>query len=151
MKIILAIDGSHFGDGALEYLNRLLGPHEDAEIMVLSVIERLEPIVAGAASGSGTYYTGLQNVSFEQANNIVESAVSRLVKCFAGHRFDIRPKVVKGSVSREIVRIAEGWGADLVVVGSHGYGYWERTLLGSVSDAVVHLAPCSVLVVREGV
>jgi nucleotide-binding universal stress UspA family protein len=43
---------------------------------------------------------------------------------------------------------AERWGADLIVVGSHGYRAWERFLLGSVSQAVVSHAKCSVEVVR---
>ena len=41
-----------------------------------------------------------------------------------------------------------GRAPDLIVVGSHGRGFWGR-LLGSVSDGVVHHAPCSVLVVRK--
>ena len=40
------------------------------------------------------------------------------------------------------------WKADLIVVGSHGYPTWERLLLGSVSQAVVSHAKCSVEVVR---
>jgi nucleotide-binding universal stress UspA family protein len=43
---------------------------------------------------------------------------------------------------------AESWGADLIVVGSHGYRAWERFLLGSVSQSVVSHAKCSVEVVR---
>lgn len=43
---------------------------------------------------------------------------------------------------------AESWGADLIVVGSHGYGRWERFLLGSVSQSIVSHAKCSVEVVR---
>ena len=43
---------------------------------------------------------------------------------------------------------AENWGADLIVMGSHGYGAWKRFLLGSVSQAVVSHAKCSVEVVR---
>ena len=39
--------------------------------------------------------------------------------------------------------------ADLIVLGSHGYKTWERLLLGSVSNSVVHHAPCSVLIVRS--
>ena len=56
-------------------------------------------------------------------------------------------KVVKGSPKEAIVEEAEQWGADLIVMGSHGYGFWQRALLGSVSESVVHHAPCSVLVV----
>ncbi len=48
-----------------------------------------------------------------------------------------------------IVEEAQKWSADLIVLGSHGYGFWERMLLGSVSNAVVHHAPCSVLIVRN--
>ena len=49
------------------------------------------------------------------------------------------------------VETAEEFGSDLIIVGSHGYSRWERLLLGSVSQSVVHHAPCSVLVVREPV
>jgi len=53
-----------------------------------------------------------------------------------------------GAPSRMIIESATNWGADLIVVGSHGRGFWGRVMLGSVSDAILHHAPCSVLVVR---
>jgi nucleotide-binding universal stress UspA family protein len=37
----------------------------------------------------------------------------------------------------------------LIVLGSHGYGFVRRMLLGSVAGAVVANAPCSVQVVRQ--
>jgi nucleotide-binding universal stress UspA family protein len=55
---------------------------------------------------------------------------------------------MNGPAAKEIIDKAERWRADLIVVGSHGYGFWGR-LLGSVSNYVVHNAPCSVLVVRK--
>ena len=60
-------------------------------------------------------------------------------------------EVLFGSPESRIVETAEEFGADLIIVGSHGYSRWERLLLGSVSQSVVHHAPCSVLVVREPV
>jgi nucleotide-binding universal stress UspA family protein len=48
----------------------------------------------------------------------------------------------------EIVRRAEAWGADLVVVGSHGRSGIARVLLGSVAERVVRHAQTSVLVAR---
>ena len=47
------------------------------------------------------------------------------------------------------VETAEEMGADMIVLGSHGYKRWERLLLGSVSNSVVHHAHCSVMVVRS--
>jgi nucleotide-binding universal stress UspA family protein len=46
------------------------------------------------------------------------------------------------------VQIARTSGADLIILGSRGHGKLEELLLGSVSDAVVREAPCSVLIVR---
>jgi len=44
---------------------------------------------------------------------------------------------------------ADEWGADLIVVGSHGRTGVKRWLLGSVAGAIVSHAPCSVEVVRR--
>jgi len=57
--------------------------------------------------------------------------------------------ILFGSPDGRIVETAEEMAADIIVIGSHGYKQWERLLLGSVSDSVVHHAPCSVLVVRS--
>jgi nucleotide-binding universal stress UspA family protein len=48
-----------------------------------------------------------------------------------------------------IVEEAEKWGADLIVLGSHGYGPMSRFLLGSVAHAVALHAPYSVEIVRS--
>ena len=43
---------------------------------------------------------------------------------------------------------AARWQADLIVLGSHGFGVVKRRLLGSVAQAVALQAPCSVEIVR---
>lgn len=52
-----------------------------------------------------------------------------------------------GAAADVICDVANEIGADLVVIGSHGYGALER-LLGTTASKVVNRAPCSVLVVR---
>ena len=53
-----------------------------------------------------------------------------------------------GAPYAEIVRRAEAWNADLIVVGSHGKTGVSRALLGSVAEHVVRVAHCPVLVSR---
>lgn len=47
-----------------------------------------------------------------------------------------------------IIGAAREWGADLVVIGTHGRGGIARLALGSVAEGVVRAAPCPVLVIR---
>ncbi len=54
----------------------------------------------------------------------------------------------QGHAGEAIVCYADNGRYDLIVMGSRGLGGFERLLLGSVSDHVLHHAHCSVLVVR---
>ena len=55
----------------------------------------------------------------------------------------------RGRPAEEIVDLGAEIGADLLVVGSRGVGTVRRLVVGSVSEGVVSLAPCPVLVVRD--
>jgi nucleotide-binding universal stress UspA family protein len=56
--------------------------------------------------------------------------------------------VEKGDPRAVIVDHAARWNADLIVLGSHGFKGLDRLLIGSVSEAVLRHAPCSVEIVR---
>lgn len=58
--------------------------------------------------------------------------------------------VVEDDPVRAVVDQVEALGAQLVVVGSHGWSMIDRMALGSVSESIAERAPCSVLVVRCG-
>jgi nucleotide-binding universal stress UspA family protein len=51
-------------------------------------------------------------------------------------------------VGDSIVQEARAWGADLLVLGTHGRGGLRHLLLGSVAEGVVRQAPVPVLLVR---
>jgi universal stress protein A len=55
-----------------------------------------------------------------------------------------------GSAWRAILSMIEEDKPDLVIMGTHGRRGFGRALLGSVAEMVVRVAPCPVLVVREG-
>jgi nucleotide-binding universal stress UspA family protein len=59
----------------------------------------------------------------------------------------VMTRVEIGSASDGILRVADSARADLVVMGTHGRTGLSLTLLGSVADRVVRLAPCAVVTV----
>ena len=56
-------------------------------------------------------------------------------------------RVILGPARESILAAAKTDGADLIVMSTHGYGGFERLVLGSVTATVVREAPCSVLLV----
>jgi nucleotide-binding universal stress UspA family protein len=63
----------------------------------------------------------------------------------------VTTQVREGDPTAELVASLSGLGADLVVVGTRGHTGLTRMILGSVARKVLLHAPCSVLVVHEGV
>ncbi|HEX2081385.1 MAG TPA: universal stress protein, partial [Longimicrobium sp.] len=59
----------------------------------------------------------------------------------------VEPAVRVGDVVAEIVEEAAEWNADLLVVGTHARHGWSRLWLGSVAEACIRDAPCSVLAI----
>jgi len=52
------------------------------------------------------------------------------------------------SVTKTIVSYSKSKKIDLVVMGAHGITGWDKLILGSVTDSVVHRVKCPVLIVR---
>ncbi len=147
MKIILATDGSEFSYEAAKKCCEMLSIEEDTEIMVLCVVETITP--AEPFGMTDEYFAIAQKAAHEVASDIVEDTRQTMYSVINKENFFIDTKTVSGRPKQTIVDEAEEWGADLVVVGSHGRGFWGRVFLGSVSDAVVRHAHCSVMVVRK--
>ncbi len=60
----------------------------------------------------------------------------------------LRPSRVElGYPKRDLVRIAKEMKADLIIIGSHGRAGLASTIIGSVARALLHHAPCSILVI----
>ena len=149
MKILIATDGSEFSKAAVETCCRTTINVENTEIKVVSVFE---PAIMVATAPyvmpvqyDASFETGLREHAEQSAAKTEEQIRVR----FPDLKENLTTEILRGAPAQAIVEKAEEWGADLIVVGSHGYGFWERIFLGSVSNAVVHHAPCSVLVVRK--
>jgi nucleotide-binding universal stress UspA family protein len=148
MKILIATDGSDFSKSAIKTAGRIFLKAENARLKIVSVFE--PPLIAAPAPYPvASYNPNLEKELREMAEKNVAAAGRLIREQFSDLSTNLETQVLEGSPDQAIVEEAENWEADLIVVGSHGYGFWERVFLGSVSDSVVHHAPCSVLVVRK--
>lgn len=146
MKILFATDGSDFSEAAANKCCMMFGGTPESEIKVVSVYEPFQPIASEPFAVSAEYYREMTQSAQKQAEHFAESAAEKMrEQCPSA---EINFEVLEGKPSARIVEFAEEWKADVIVVGSHGRGFWGR-LLGSVSNAVVNHAPCSVMVVRK--
>ena len=149
MKILLATDGSRHSEKAVETA-ALFGFPARSEIKIITVAETPLPANLDIYGGGFVPPTAeLEIIAHDNALQVLENTKQKLQKKFLEGNVVITTEVLFGTPESKIVQTAEKMNADLIIVGSHGYNTWERLLLGSVSDSVVHHAPCSVLVVRS--
>ncbi len=146
MKILIAIDGSEFSDSAIDEVLRYYTDSE-TEVMIVAVVEPLVNTVGAPFGVLDTYYASYLKDVRERAEKLLERAEKHFQES-AGEGVKVSSKLLIGKAGQEIVEAARKWPADMIAVGSHGRGFWERAYLGSVSNSVTHHAPCNVLVVR---
>jgi len=157
MKILIGYDGSDCAEAALDDLQRA-GLPPVAEALVISVTEIwlpppppssyeiLEQARAVHVPADITHVYAKGSSAIQEAQSLAERAAARLRANFPG--WEITAEASVGSPTRELVRKADEWKPDLIVVGSHGRSAVERLLLGSVSQGVLTYASCSVRVAR---
>lgn len=143
---MIATDGSDFSKKAAEKACEMFGERKDAEFLVVSVFEDAPIPASEPFTMSPEYYQQILDLTRQQVEKHAGEARELIESLVKEARVSV--DILRGKPSARIVERAESWGADLVVVGSHGRGFWGR-LLGSVSNSVVNHASCSVLVVRS--
>ena len=141
--ILFATDGSPSAGEAQRQafdLAKLSG----APLLVVSVSHTTLPAVGYSAYGYSEIVTELTNAEHKRLDGLLAG----ITKAAAEEGIDCTTVEADGAIVDEICRIAAEQRAQLVVVGSHGWGAARRFLSGSVSTGLVHSAPCPVLVVR---
>jgi nucleotide-binding universal stress UspA family protein len=141
--ILLATDGSPSAGEAQRQafdLAKLSG----APLLVVSVAHATLPAVGYTAYGYSEVVTELTRAEHMRLDELLAA----VAKAAANEGIDCTAVEADGVVVDVISRVAAEHGAQLVVVGSHGWGAARRLWSGSVSTGLVHSAPCPVLVVR---
>lgn len=136
-RILLATDLSPASeDAGLQALDLARGLK--AELLIVSVIDPRSLRLPGGRFGT----------RMDQVRTGREAAAQELVSRGRAAGVRVTFLIWEGEPGESIVDAALSEQVDFVVVGSHGRGSVGRFFLGSVSDHVVHNAPCPVVVVR---
>ena len=135
--ILLATDGSSEAELAATTAADL-AKSTGSELHVVHVGELLPTVLA---------QTELEPAQLErQARELLDEQVRRVQEA-GGTVKEAHLRL--GRADEEIVDLAQGMGAGMIVMGSRGRGRIRRALMGSVSDSVVRHAPCPVTIVRQ--
>ncbi|HKZ04778.1 MAG TPA: universal stress protein [Methylomirabilota bacterium] len=140
-RIIVPVDFSDASEEAWT-LALKVAALSDAELVLVHVVPE-SPFLAGSPLGA----VNVAEVMVKQrhwAERELAGWVERARAEGCRARIAVRP----GVPHAEILAAATDERADLIVIGTHGRGGFDRALLGSVADRVIRLAPCPVLSTR---
>lgn len=149
--ILLATDGSSHALDAARFLRSLVAPGLVEQITVLAVTQPISsnPFFAESQVGLGI---AIPQETWETLARTAQAQAQEAVQRTAKELVDLAPTIEAlvrdGSPADEIVHAARDLHVELIVLGSRGWGTVRSVLLGSVSERVLHLAHCPVLVVR---
>ena len=137
-KILVATDASEYSRRGLRTALDLARKF-NAEIEILFVMHL--PIVYAS-----TVFSYL--ISPEQIEQEGEFALKATLEGMDISDITLTQRKIQGKPADVILKEVESENIDLIVMGSHGYGVIAGSLLGSVSQNVLHGAKCSVLIVK---
>jgi nucleotide-binding universal stress UspA family protein len=139
--ILIATDGSPSALHAVE-VGLDFAEDEGAQPTVVHVAPTKEFLpVSGFATGPVAVPHELDETDRAPLDEAVRIADERGIEA--------ETKLLAGNPVKQIVTYADSIDADLIVLGSHGYGAISSVLLGSVSRGVLHATTRPVLIVRE--
>lgn len=153
-RIVVALDRSHSSRSVLEEaiaLGRSTTRFNLVTVMQPMEVDYADPGYLGMDGMHGAWTTELYQsriASWQQHQQEIEHWLRSQVAYL--HRQHLRADYAcpVGSAGSTLCEIATNWKADLIIMGRRGRSGFSELLLGSVSNYVMHHAPCSVLTVQ---
>jgi nucleotide-binding universal stress UspA family protein len=141
-RILMPIDGSACSEAALEHGLRL-AKDQHAEVRVIQVPDTQALYLLD----EGMYVEDIAAKWQQAGQALVDRAAARALQADV----TMTGAVIEegGRIADIIVAEARRWGADLIVLGTHGRHGVDHLLLGSVAEGVVRTSPVPVLLIRR--
>jgi nucleotide-binding universal stress UspA family protein len=147
MHALIATDGSEVSLDAARKAVSLLSP---TKVTLLSVADTSIADDSGAGGFEGNLLSPAES---ERARTTIlsegEDEVSTTLHAIGADPSIVDHRVVEGSPGPMICIVADDIDADVVVVGSHGRGFFKRIVIGSVSEHVARNCSKPVLIIRH--
>ena len=143
LNILVPVDGSESADAALSQAIDLASSQGSA-ITLLCAWRRLSLDYSLGVAMSEADIESLDGEARTEAERIVATARARIPEGIVTHTL-----VVEGHPADAILDAIQAREPDLVMMGSRGRGSVRSTLLGSVSQSVLHHSPAPVLIMRH--
>ena len=142
--ILVPVDGSRHSKKALEFACEYASKF-DASIHLVHVAQPLhndKTLVLGAAAVT-------VHASREELESAGKQVIDAAVEVASEHGCEgVTSEIDGGDPAQVIVRTAKSKNADMIVMGTRGLSNLSELLVGSVSNKVTHLSPCTVVTVR---
>jgi nucleotide-binding universal stress UspA family protein len=146
-RILLATDGSRSAEGAASLLETW-PIFKGAVVHVVTVAEPSYPWWATGPDVAAPIVAPIVLEALDEAREERRKLADAMAMRLRSAGFEADAEMREGSAAQEILAAAAAWGAELVLVGTHGRTGLARIALGSVARNVLHHARTSVLVVR---
>ena len=140
MRVLLATDGSEHSAAAARSVASRPWP-DGTELKLVCSVKVIVP-------AADPWFSGDAGPLLEEHSRQAREYLAAGEKMMREAGLKASSAVLTDGAKASIVDEARDWGADLVVLGSHGRRGLNRILMGSVSEAVAMHAPCSVEVIR---
>ncbi|XP_075660096.1 universal stress protein PHOS32-like [Castanea sativa] len=149
-KILVAVDEGEESMHALSWcLTNVISENSKDTLVLLYV--KPPRAVFSALDGTGYLFSAdIMAAMNKYSNDVAECVVEKAKKmCKDLHDVKVETRIEHGDPRDVICQMTEKLGADVLVMGSHGYGLIKRALLGSVSNHCAQNVKCPVLIVKK--
>lgn len=137
-RILLAVDDSEFSVQAANAANGL-AKTLNAHVAIITVID---PALVAIGADTVVYPIEQMGELKEAAEKLIATVKGRLDASVTTDDF-----IAEGKPSDEIVFVANKWGADLIIIGTHGRTGLKHLIMGSVAENVIRHSKVPVLVI----